>query len=375
MKAANPLPPETFTSPFCHQAEKCRLPTHHNGPRTPRDRPDEDSLREPMNRHPTHRRSTCPRVSDRSTESIRPPIARNRPDHRPGSRHGAAHVRDAPRRRPDRRQRAQPRGPASRGHHRNAVDAQESSRAGLIPQLRAFICQLSPIDTHSGARWARRRHPSPCRAARNSPHRNLSAPTSHHQANPWLSVACRAIGGTRLPLVYGSLIARLIAAVVLLWLLSAPAPAGADSCAYASLGADGGSSAVAVAGSGHCRTSPPPEPSPRPTPAPSPPAPTPTPPPPAPSPSPSPPPPAARPPSSAPPSTAPPRLGPVPVPAPRSPAPSVRRTPSAPRAVALPDYHGPPRRVPRRGSSLVTLTLLITAPAVFAVAVLRPRSR
>ncbi|MGW3719616.1 hypothetical protein ACWD8L_21275 [Streptomyces sp. NPDC005133] len=43
--------------------------------------------------------------------------------------------------------------------------------------------------------------------------------------------------------------------------------------------------------------------------------------------------------------------------------------------MALPDYRRPPRKVPRRGPSLVTLTLLITAPAVFAVAVLRPRSR
>ncbi|MER5495812.1 MULTISPECIES: hypothetical protein [unclassified Streptomyces] len=43
--------------------------------------------------------------------------------------------------------------------------------------------------------------------------------------------------------------------------------------------------------------------------------------------------------------------------------------------MALPTYRKPPRKVPRRGTSLVTLTLLITAPAVFAVAVLRPRSR
>ncbi|WP_406432055.1 hypothetical protein [Streptomyces sp. NBC_01589] len=43
--------------------------------------------------------------------------------------------------------------------------------------------------------------------------------------------------------------------------------------------------------------------------------------------------------------------------------------------MALPAYRKPPRKVPQRGPSLVTLTLLITAPAVFAVAVLRPRSR
>lgn len=60
---------------------------------------------------------------------------------------------------------------------------------------------------------------------------------------------------------------------------------------------------------------------------------------------------------------------------PPSPSPSVRPTHPAPRPVALPAYRKPPRKVPRRGTSLVTLTLLITAPAVFAVAVLRPRSR
>lgn len=43
--------------------------------------------------------------------------------------------------------------------------------------------------------------------------------------------------------------------------------------------------------------------------------------------------------------------------------------------MALPAYQKPPRKVPTRGTSVVTLTLLITAPAVFAVAVLRPRSR
>ncbi|MEV7238892.1 hypothetical protein AB0N06_34785 [Streptomyces sp. NPDC051020] len=43
--------------------------------------------------------------------------------------------------------------------------------------------------------------------------------------------------------------------------------------------------------------------------------------------------------------------------------------------MAIPTYRKPARKVPQRGPSLVTLTLLITAPAVFAVAVLRPRSR
>ncbi|MFJ3146621.1 hypothetical protein [Streptomyces halstedii] len=42
--------------------------------------------------------------------------------------------------------------------------------------------------------------------------------------------------------------------------------------------------------------------------------------------------------------------------------------------MALPTYRKPPRKVPRPRSSLVSTTLLITAPAVFAVAVLRPRS-
>ncbi|MEU6924374.1 MULTISPECIES: hypothetical protein [unclassified Streptomyces] len=53
----------------------------------------------------------------------------------------------------------------------------------------------------------------------------------------------------------------------------------------------------------------------------------------------------------------------------------MRPSPPAPRPVALPAYRKPPRKVVRHGTSVVTLTLLITAPAVFAVAVLRPRSR
>ncbi|WP_335937394.1 hypothetical protein [Streptomyces sp. PTD5-9] len=43
--------------------------------------------------------------------------------------------------------------------------------------------------------------------------------------------------------------------------------------------------------------------------------------------------------------------------------------------MALPHYRAPARKAPRRSLSPVTFTLLITAPAVFAVAVLRPRSR
>ncbi|TXS05167.1 hypothetical protein EAO73_12215 [Streptomyces sp. col6] len=43
-----------------------------------------------------------------------------------------------------------------------------------------------------------------------------------------------------LPVVYGSLIWRLTTALALTWLLSSPAPALADSCAYASIGDEGG---------------------------------------------------------------------------------------------------------------------------------------
>ncbi|WP_258022213.1 hypothetical protein [Streptomyces anatolicus] len=42
--------------------------------------------------------------------------------------------------------------------------------------------------------------------------------------------------------------------------------------------------------------------------------------------------------------------------------------------MTYPAYHAPSRnRPPRGGPSLVSLTLLITAPAVLAVAALRPR--
>ncbi|MEI7033433.1 hypothetical protein [Streptomyces pratensis] len=57
-----------------------------------------------------------------------------------------------------------------------------------------------------------------------------------------------------------------------------------------------------------------------------------------------------------------------------SPKPTVLPQPPEPRPVALPTYRKPSRTAPRSGPSLVSLTLLITAPAVFAVAVLRPRS-
>ncbi|MEU9762270.1 hypothetical protein [Streptomyces sp. NPDC047985] len=58
-----------------------------------------------------------------------------------------------------------------------------------------------------------------------------------------------------------------------------------------------------------------------------------------------------------------------------SPAPSALPAPPGPRPAAYPDYRGPSRKALRGGPSLITLTLLITAPAVFAAAVLRPRSR
>ncbi|MFI7895822.1 hypothetical protein ACIFUY_31865, partial [Streptomyces sp. CACIS-1.16CA] len=64
---------------------------------------------------------------------------------------------------------------------------------------------------------------------------------------------------------------------------------------------------------------------------------------------------------------------PPPKPSP-TPKPPVRTEPPEPRPVALPTYRKPARKEPRGGPSLVSLTLLITAPAVFAVAVLRPRS-
>ncbi|MEV1043959.1 hypothetical protein [Streptomyces sp. NPDC049916] len=62
------------------------------------------------------------------------------------------------------------------------------------------------------------------------------------------------------------------------------------------------------------------------------------------------------------------------MPARSSPEPPVRVKPTEPEPVALPSYRRPTRETPRSGPSLVSLTLLITAPAVFAVAVLRPRS-
>ncbi|MCO6698287.1 hypothetical protein KQI59_28315, partial [Streptomyces sp. Vc17.3-30] len=63
---------------------------------------------------------------------------------------------------------------------------------------------------------------------------------------------------------------------------------------------------------------------------------------------------------------------PTPTPEP-SPTPSATPSPSV-KPVVYPAYRPPARRTqPRHGPSLVSLTLLITAPAVLAVAALRPR--
>ncbi|MFI5995426.1 hypothetical protein ACIBAC_26730 [Streptomyces sp. NPDC051362] len=72
----------------------------------------------------------------------------------------------------------------------------------------------------------------------------------------------------------------------------------------------------------------------------------------------------------------PPRPAPVPPPRPTpkpEPTASARPTP-APAPVSYPAYRpAPHKHQPRSGPSLVSFTLLITAPAVLAVAALRPR--
>lgn len=195
--------------------------------------------------------------------------------------------------------------------------------------------------------------------------------------------------------LYGSLLARPLAALALVWLLAAPVPAAADSCAYATTGPDGSNTSVAVVGPGACspRPTPPPPPSPRPTtPAP---RPTPEPPPPpvtAPPPppvrttTPAPPPaatptaPRPRPASPAPPTpsaTEQPERAPAAAPPPPAPAPppTVRPRPPAAGPVALPHYRRTSRPQPKGSTSVVTMTLVIIAPAVLATAILRPRSR
>lgn len=193
-----------------------------------------------------------------------------------------------------------------------------------------------------------------------------------------------------------ALVTRGLALVTAVWILAA-VPAGlatADACAYASTGPDG-TDAVAVAGSYGWEGSPvcpqptpppeppkppkpqPPEPTPTPTPAPTPP----------PKPTPKPPPPAPRPPAPKPrpkpAAPAPPRrAAPLPRPAPTPPpAPAPARTPEpapAPRPsaapVTYPAYHATVRQRPSRGGqSPVTYVLLVTVPALIAVAALRPR--
>lgn len=210
---------------------------------------------------------------------------------------------------------------------------------------------------------------------------NQKRRTSPPSGESALGPACPAAGGYMLPGVYGSRIWRLTAATLLL-LLAVPLPAAGDDCAVASIGQGDGGSSVAVAGEGRCGavvTEPEPEPEPAPPPPP-------PPRPPAPPPPPTPPPPPPPPPAPAPAPTVPAPAVPVPPPAPTPepepepepeaapPRPTVRPTPPPPAPVALPSYRKPPRKQPRSGPSLVSLTLLITAPAVFAVAVLRPRS-
>lgn len=229
-------------------------------------------------------------------------------------------------------------------------------------------------------------------------HVNTNDPITARSGESPTRTACRPVSRFMLPVVHGSRIARLSTVAALLWLTAVPLPAAADSCAVATVGQDGGITAVAVAGSGDCDpvpTPPPPTPPP-PTPPPPPPPPSPPPPPPKPlppPPKPSPPPPAppspdppppvaAEPPPPPPPSPSPPPpparpVPPAPAPPPKpspAPEPPVRTGPPSPRAVALPTYRKTVRKQPRSGPSLVSLTLLITAPAVFAVAVLRPRS-
>lgn len=182
------------------------------------------------------------------------------------------------------------------------------------------------------------------------------------------------------------LVTRLLALLVLIWLLGTPTASAAvagtalaapaapfDNCAYASITEDGdasGGDAVAVAGDGVvCRAGPTPRPKPPPPPPP-PPPPAPAPPPRAEPPAPEPPPPPPPPARQAPAEPTPP---PPPPPPPPKPSPTVRPKPE-PTPVSYPSYRTAPRKTPpRSGPSLVSLTLLVTAPAVLAVAALRPR--
>lgn len=193
---------------------------------------------------------------------------------------------------------------------------------------------------------------------------------------------------------------RVLALLTLTWALIGPTAgvAEADACAYASVGPNG-AEAVAVAGSPTWPTFPPcPKPEPPPPPTPTPPeppctptptpdpTPTPTQKPPKPKPTPPPEPPAPPPPPPAPaPQPAAPRPRPTPPPAPTpTPAPTpapTRKPPPRPAPgpsagpVTYPAYHHAkaPDRPTHSTTSPVIYVLLITAPAVVAVAALRPR--
>ncbi|MEU3986962.1 hypothetical protein AB0F24_01050 [Streptomyces platensis] len=121
------------------------------------------------------------------------------------------------------------------------------------------------------------------------------------------------------------------------------------------------------------RTKPPPTPSHRPAPRPHVPKPAPPPPP-----ARTPPPPPARTPRPAPPTPPPPPPTPrarptAPPPPPKPKPPPVVRRPASPPPL-LPRSYARPSHRPRDGRSMVTTTLLLTAPAVLAGAALRPRS-
>ncbi|MGP3770093.1 hypothetical protein ACTWJ8_04580 [Streptomyces sp. SDT5-1] len=174
-----------------------------------------------------------------------------------------------------------------------------------------------------------------------------------------------------------ALVTRAVAVLATAWLCGAPSAAAmpavtpADNCAYASV--DGGSSgdAVAVSGSGViCRAGPTTPPPKKPAPKPPPPEPAPPPPPPPPPPKPTP----TPTPTPPPPPPAPPAPEPPPKPKPKPTPTHTKRPKPSPKPVDYPAYRPTVHRAPpRSGPSLVTLTLLITAPAVLAVAVLRPR--
>lgn len=244
--------------------------------------------------------------------------------------------------------------------------------AATHPTPTGFSC----ICAHPGDRVPRGRQTGPSR-------------TSFVRGQYPSAPACAGAARLMISVVHGpqrtrsALVIRVLALLTLTWIIGgAPASAAvADSCAYASIGPDG-TDAVAVAGDGLCTISPPPPsppPAPKPPPPPPPaPAPKPRPKPPPPAPPPPPPPvsPTPRPPAVAPP----PRPAPPPAPKPKptptptpSPTHKARPEPSA-TPVSYPAYRAPTRKhSPRSGPSLVSLTLLVTVPALLAVAALRPR--